>query len=330
MRIIKTLGLILIIVLAILLIVPLFFSSTVVTSESIQIQASPKLVFRQVNIIRNWADWSPFEAEDPNIVSNYEGPEMGVGATHVWKSNPLGDGKMTITESNPYAHIKLGLDFYDRGTAANDWLFEESSEGVNVTWSMTFEDLGYPLGRLLGIFMPSMMKTYQVKGLNKLKEITENQQEPIHIIELEVEPFAAITIVDSVGFEQFITQFEQNFQQLFNYAHIAGVDIAGPPFAMYMNWDTTTYIHYRVGLPVYGEVLESGNISYYQHHACTALMATHYGDYDSFDEVHRSLNLFIQEQGFNYAGYPWEVYVRGPESEVDPDKWITEIYYPIK
>jgi effector-binding domain-containing protein len=320
MRFLKTFGLILLIVLGVMLIVPLFFSSKVIVSESTHVNAMPANVFRQVNILRNWSDWSPFESEDPNMISTYEGPEMGVGATHIWKSVRMGDGQMTIAESQPYRYIRIELDFYDRGQAANEWQFEQNPDGTHVTWTMTFDKLGYPLGRILGIFMPGMMRSYLIDGLANLKKIAEEKAPPSETMEVAVESFAAIIIADTVPFRNFTEQMSQNFAQLYNHSRMAGVDLAGHPFAVFSQWDTAGYIHYAVGFQVYGELRESSQVQYKVFPACNAIMATLYGTYDGFEAVHTDIQLFMAEHGLVEAGYPWEVYVVGPNDDRRPNK----------
>ena len=69
--------------------------------RSIEIDASPEVVFEQVSSLRKWNAWSPWIARDPSIKNEFTGPDDGVGATVSWTSEESGDGTQTITLSEP-------------------------------------------------------------------------------------------------------------------------------------------------------------------------------------------------------------------------------------
>src|ERR1041385_4117446 len=68
------------------------------------INASPAVVFEQVNNLKNCVKWQPWGMKDPKIKYTYEGTEAGVGAKVIWESEELGNGSQWIIESAQDKH----------------------------------------------------------------------------------------------------------------------------------------------------------------------------------------------------------------------------------
>ena len=69
-------------------------------------------IFEQVNDFHNWPAWSPWEKIDPELKRAYEGPPVGIGSGYSWAGNSkVGQGRMTITESQPPEMIRIKLEF---------------------------------------------------------------------------------------------------------------------------------------------------------------------------------------------------------------------------
>lgn len=58
--------------------------------------------------------------------------------------------------------------------------------------------------------------------------------------------------------------------------------------------------------------------------------ATHIGPYDDFTRCYSALMEWIENEGYTVAGPPFELYIKGCESNVAPNEYVTEIYFPIK
>ncbi|HNA99586.1 MAG TPA: SRPBCC family protein, partial [Marmoricola sp.] len=64
-------------------------------SRETTIQASPDQVHALINDFRNWAQWSPWEARDPELKRTFSGAESGLGAKYAWEGNKqVGSGTM--------------------------------------------------------------------------------------------------------------------------------------------------------------------------------------------------------------------------------------------
>jgi hypothetical protein len=144
--------------------------------RSAVIHAAPSVVFAQVDDFRSWEAWSPWEKLDPAMKRTLAGPERGKDATYSWAGNDkVGEGRMTITESEPDTHVGIRLEFLKPFTETCDVGFALASEGENtkVTWSMDGKH-NY-MSKVMCVFMDMdqmIGKDYE-KGLDQLKNVAE-------------------------------------------------------------------------------------------------------------------------------------------------------------
>ena len=58
--------------------------------------------------------------------------------------------------------------------------------------------------------------------------------------------------------------------------------------------------------------------------------ATHVGPYDDFTACYTSLMEWIEREGYNISGAPFELYIKGMDDKIKPEEFVTEIYIPIR
>lgn len=56
----------------------------------------------------------------------------------------------------------------------------------------------------------------------------------------------------------------------------------------------------------------------------------HKGAYSNLSEAYAALVTWIQEHGYQYAGAPYEFYLKTQFDGLSPEEWETEIYFPIE
>lgn len=328
MRLLRMIGIIMIVMLVLFFTVPFLLPDSVEVHKSMQINTSAQTVFRQVNNLQNWRNWSPFELGDPNMESVYEGPIQGVGAKHIWVSETMGDGSLTILESNPYTFIKGLLDMKDGGMATDEWSFVENSEGVEVTWTLKLTGLKYPFHRYFGFFIGSMMRPMQQKGLEKLKEVSEAIPASVPISLVDLEPQYSVSIMDSAMITGLEAVMAANIAELELFMKQGRISAEGPLYALYYNWDEDKPVGMRVGFPVVGEVKESGRVNYMPTPGGKALKAIYNGPYDESGKAHFDMDAYMLDFGYQRRSIPiMEIYQIGPMQEQDSSKWVTHIYY---
>jgi uncharacterized protein YndB with AHSA1/START domain len=144
--------------------------------RSAMMKASPERVFAQVNDFHQWEAWSPWAKLDPDAKNTFEGPSSGEGAVFRWAGNDdVGEGSMTITESQPLERVRIRLDFLKpmEDTANVELTFQPEGEQTKVTWAM-FGQNNF-VGRAFCLFMDmdAMIGSDFEKGLAGIKSIVE-------------------------------------------------------------------------------------------------------------------------------------------------------------
>lgn len=159
---------------ALFLVVALFLPSDYKVERTISIEKPVGIVYSQVIDLRNWENWNPWTAMDPDAKYVISGPEKGVGAKWAWEGEILGTGHLIILEAEENKSIKSDLIFLEpQAMKSYDvWEFEPAGAGTQVVWANVGE-LDYPVGRYFGLFLDQMMGPDFEKGLLNLKETCE-------------------------------------------------------------------------------------------------------------------------------------------------------------
>ncbi len=138
--------------------------------------APPAAVFAEVNDFHNWAEWSPWAKIDPDVKTTFEGPVAGQGAVLHWSGNAeVGEGRMTLTESQPDERILIDVDFVKpwAGRQSSEFTFKPDGARTIVTWTASgVKDF---IGKGMSLFMDTdkMIGAQYEKGLANLKVVTE-------------------------------------------------------------------------------------------------------------------------------------------------------------
>ncbi len=172
------LGLLIIIValLAIVAIQPSEFK----ISRSITMKAPVAKVFDEIDDFQSFQTWSPWAKLDPNCKYTFEGPESGVGSMMKWAGNDeVGEGALTIIESNPTSGIKQKLEFTKPFVCQNDVAISLRHEGDDqtvVVWSMSGKNDFMGKAMSLVMNMDKMVGSMYDKGLATLKAKVEKTE----------------------------------------------------------------------------------------------------------------------------------------------------------
>lgn len=162
-------------VVAVLVLVSFLLPSSYHVARSTTMAAAPQAIFDEINGFRNWQSWSPWQKYDPSNVNTKSGADTGVGAVLGWKSDKLGNGAMTITESTPPSHVGIDIMFEGQGEGKVSYdISPTDNQQTAVTWSMD-GDLGYnPIMRWMGFVMMDkwLGKDFE-SGLANLKDFME-------------------------------------------------------------------------------------------------------------------------------------------------------------
>jgi len=328
MKALKIFGTIILILVAAFLIIPLFLPSEVAVSETMVIKAKPQVVFRQVNELKKWVAWSPFEA-DTTTVNTFEGPDRGVGAKRIWKGKESGEGTMTIAVSRPYEYIENHLTFGQDQKAVGTWNFVPGKIGTEVTWTLKSVNLQYPFGKWMGLLMPSLLEPMMEKGLKKLKSVTEAMPEPVPVKLIDTDEIQALVINDSATIQGMGEVFQRDYEALYSFINRKQIPITGERFVIYRNWNPEGYTQVSPGVPVGNKVKDYGRIKYTVIPAGKAVFAVHQGGFNS-EQTHYAIDEYIKDFNLKMKDFIWETYAFDPRTDTDSTQWRTLIYYPVE
>lgn len=146
-------------------------------SRSTTINAPADRVHCLLNDFREWQQWSPWEALDPDLRRTFTGPSTGVGSHYAWSGNKhAGEGTMEITEST-LTSVAVDLEFLKPFKASNVTAFDLSEAGsgmTRVTWTMT-GTRGPIMGLMGRLFFDKAIGKDFDKGLAQLKAAAESR-----------------------------------------------------------------------------------------------------------------------------------------------------------
>lgn len=163
-------------VLLVFLVVVAFQPSDFKIERSAVIAAPASAVFAQVNDFHKWAAWSPWDKVDPALKRTFEGPLSGKGSIYRWVGNSkVGEGSMTISESQPSKLIHIQLDFLKpmKGTNQTEFTFTPEGKKTRVTWSMTGQNKYASKVVCMFVDMEKMVGGNFEQGLAGIQSIVE-------------------------------------------------------------------------------------------------------------------------------------------------------------
>lgn len=150
-------------------------------TRRIAIAAPVELAFAQVNDLHLWQEMSPYVKADPDAQYTFAGPRAGVGASLAWTGNKdLGEGRLTVTESQPNELVRMRLEFFKPFTATNTAEFTFAGIGgeTEASWSMYGKSKF--MCKAFGLFlnMDKMIGDQFEEGLAQMKANAERKAAP--------------------------------------------------------------------------------------------------------------------------------------------------------
>jgi uncharacterized protein YndB with AHSA1/START domain len=168
-------------IVAVFLIVVALQPSEFKVERSATISAPPAAVFEQVNDFHKWEAWSPWAKLDPNAKVAFEGPPSGTGTIMTWAGNSqVGEGKMTLTESQPNELVKIDVAMVKpmEGSSTTQFTFKPEGDQTAVTWSMAGHHNFLAKAMCLVMNGRKMMAGIMDKGLAQMKTVVEGPSKP--------------------------------------------------------------------------------------------------------------------------------------------------------
>ena len=87
---------------------------------------------------------------------------------------------------------------------------------------------------------------------------------------------------------------------------------------------------FEAAIPIDKEIKGNAQVQVKQSYAGKVIYLSYTGPYEGTYKAYTELDSYMKEKGLFQNGGPWEVYLTDPSTEPDTNKWVTEIYFPVK
>lgn len=340
MKVLKFSALILLVMFMILFVA---LPTTFYIKKEIIINQNTSAVFEQVNNLKNWQKWSPWQENDTNMVNTYEGPEEGIGSINHFKSESEGNGRMQIMQSDENKFINIGLFFEgmedgENPTMETSFSFLEMSENhVQVTWTAS-DTIGYfsPFRLILPFMTVKLGDTFE-KGLKNLKKVCEDMKVPIVDVVLSegISPkFRLISLKDTTSLdpEKIKNGMNSKIIKIVEYMKANSIKGQNIPFTIQHLYDEKNDLAiYEYGFPLDSNVVSaaiSNEFNLIEIGGNYTVSATHTGPLRTINQSHIGIKKYMELKEYKLSGSPYQYYTTNPD-EVGEWGMISEVYYPV-
>lgn len=107
------------------------------------------------------------------------------------------------------------------------------------------------------------------------------------------------------------------------------MQVTGPPFSLYHSWNEHKTVMV-IGFPTATVLEGEGKIEPVFLPGGKAVTGFHVGPYSRMGVTYKRMMDWMTERKLRPAGKMWEVYLTDPEKERDPEKFVTQIFWPLE
>ncbi|MBL0095901.1 MAG: SRPBCC family protein [Bacteroidetes bacterium] len=333
MKVLKKILLVLLVLIVVAAVIGWMMPSQLHVERSLTMNAPVENIYDQVNTLKNWEGWSPWQKMDPEVKITYNTIPAGEGASYSWNGPKTGEGTITLTECKPTELIKMDLAFKGEKPASSYFTFAPDGSGTNVTWAFDSELGANPFVRLFWSLGKSMMTDAFDQGLAGISEMAGKApvaSTPSIPVELKAMPaMEYLFIHDSASIATIGMKLGMNYGKIMEAMKKQGLEQSGAPFAIYYTESTTNW-EMDVCIPVNKAGKEDGAIKAGNYAGGNMIVASHYGPYENTPSAHEAAGKFLEKNNKKSTGAPWERYITDPMMEKDSTKWLTEVCYPVE
>lgn len=341
MKVLKTIGIVLLALVAIWLIAAAIMPKHFEYERSTDINASKDLVFSIIDDVKTMNEWGPWQAEDPTIKTTFGEKTTGVGASYSWTSKKSGSGSSTVTESTPPTYQKSHLEFEGEGGGEGWFKLEDAANGATKTsWGMSF-DTPFPFNAFMALMGSGSINKMFDTGLANLKAMAEKKAaeapastSKFKVNEVDFPGQNYLGIREKISFDQMANPdfYGQRLGQIMGLLEKMKMEMAGPATNLYYTWDEANKMtDMAVVVPIKTTAAVNGkNISSFEVPAGKALVIDYYGAYEGVGEAHYAMDDYLKAKGLKSKAPVLEQYITNPEQEPDTSKWLTKVVYLVE
>jgi len=301
--------------------------------RKLEINAFPEIVFKQLNTLKNWENWSPWLKDDTSLKFLYSGPESGPGASFSWLANNSSNEKYTvkIISSAPFDSLHVVLDFGLSGKTSGKFILNRVNNITVVSWSLESSIGMNPVSRWVALFTDKLVGPDLERGLLNIEELLleTDPSEEYDIVFCDVPSTFLLTIRDTVTPARVTAKFANMYQQLSFFLNSRHLSPTGSPIVIYHNISSQIF-DIEVGIPITSLLETPYNIACIQTEAKKTIRLRYFGSYNLISSAYNYMQNYINERRLQVSGPSWEEFVTDPLKEPDSNKWQTNIYFPLK
>jgi effector-binding domain-containing protein len=301
--------------------------------REINIHSNKPFIFNKLNTIKNWGNYLLPMFSGQTQIENYFGPEFGPGAKLVWvsKSEEIKTGSLTIMQSNPYDSILYLIDYIEKGKSSLKIVLNNDIQSTKV--KIVFEtNLGInPISRWIGLFSDRMIGSDMQRSLKKMqidleKPITYNG---FSVEELEIPAQYILSIRDTATNTTISKKLIRMYRRIALFVNAKKMTPAGEPFTVYHSYSQNGF-DIETCLPIISSIQSSSDVIFSELSSQKTVMVKYSGNNKNINLAYQALTNYINDNGLQIAGPPWEKYIRNSIAESDTGNWQTNIYFPVK
>lgn len=194
------------------------------------------------------------------------------------------------------------------------------------------ENIGGPQARRHAEFVNEIAPCVGLYGMS-LKSKSREDAVPYTVIKREMEPQPVLTLSRRVKQSEIAATIAESLGRIFAYAQQHGIALTGLPFTRYTDMGPGL-ITMEPGMriapsSVASAVAEDSEVKSDTLPGGSVAATLHTGPYDGLPDAYAAIQQWIEAEGFNAGGAPWECYVNDPSEHPDPAEWKTEVFWPL-
>lgn len=333
MKALKWVIIILAIIVALAAVIGFMLPRYVHVERSKVIKGDQATIFNLVSNPREFQKWSPWMQIDTTATVSFFGPTAGKGAGFTWTSaDPdVSYGTWTIVEAHAPSHVAVDLKWENMDASKVGFLLSPEGDGTLVKWTMD-ADMGWgPFGRFIGLMMEGFLAPDYEKGLRNLDSIVKTVPKG-YVAKIEILDFPGsyfLGITDTANISEIGNVLGPLYGEVMAHMQKNNIRMSGAPISVYQSYDVHSGITIlQAGLPVMKKENGSGRVGCFELHRGTVIAADFYGPYKDLSIAYRSIQEFAKANGKKLTGSPWESYTTDPGMQTDPEKVLTQVYWP--
>lgn len=335
MKVLKWIMIVLLAIAALVLIVPAFLPAETTISAEAEIAVTPEEICHYAALFTDRDKWDPWLEIEPDADVKISPVEGYIGSTYTWDGDKIGSGLMKVEKVVFGKVIQSSIWFGEEAdSSVVEWRFKPTDTGTQVTWNFMAQGK-YPFGRWMLMLMSGGMKSSFEAGLENLKGIIEANPPKMYKtgdIKVDVLPQMHVLVMAAAGtMEEITSQFERIFSTLFSHAGTNNLQVVGPPFAYYIDYDEESgFSNAMIGIQIGEKGKSTGEIMAKTFNETKAVITVHSGKYENLIDTYATLSKYVEENEIEVSGAALEVYLKTMMESTNPFDWKTKVAYPLK